>query len=81
MSASAKTQLEALKKLVHAAFHVIDDSEENAQTGVVSIDNKIAAHDLKQMAEALGVLDIFDHDDIEDMFRRLPLIVREAAAK
>lgn len=58
----------ALRALVHAAFHVIDDSEEDAQTGRVSIDNDIAANDLRRMADALNALGIEEHDDIDKVF-------------
>ena len=54
----------ALRKLVHAAFHLMDDSEE-FEDGRLSIDCEISQHDLREMYDALDELEINDHDDID----------------
>lgn len=54
----------AVRDIVHAAFHLLDDSEEG-EGGVLSIDNDIAAIDLRKMHDALDRLEINACEDID----------------
>lgn len=73
------TRSESLRKLIHAAFHLMDDSETDAQTEVVSIDNEIAADDLKEMGLALDELGIYSHEDIDELLASHDALLADAA--
>jgi len=63
----------ALRKLLHAAFHVADDCEENAQTGAVTyLGGADGTNDLKELGEALYELGIEDgHEDVDTFLAHL----------
>lgn len=63
-----KAKCESLRKLIHAAFHLIDDSETDSRTNAISVDNEIAANSLKEILDALDELGIDDHEDVERHF-------------
>lgn len=58
------TQAAALKELIHAAFHILDDAEE-IMPGKYKIDADIAAPWIDDLGVALDALDINEHDDID----------------
>jgi hypothetical protein len=63
----APTRGEQLYKLLHAAFHVADDCEENAQTGAVTyLGGAKGTNDLGDMGTAFHDLGLESHEDIRE---------------
>lgn len=61
----------AIRKLVHAAFHIMDDSTEY-DSGRWRNCSDISQRDLKRMNEALDELGIESHEDIDRVFGAAP---------
>lgn len=54
-----------VRAIIHAAFHLVDDAEEDAQTGAVTVDESLASPRLREISAALYLLGIESCEDIE----------------
>ena len=62
----------SFRKLLHAAFHLMDDSEEGPD-GMLSIDCEIGQRDLLALNEALDELGVDSHEDIDRVMAAAPV--------
>ena len=63
---------EGWRELLHAAFHLIDESCTNAQTGAINVNNAIAHGNLQEISNALDHLGCNDHEDIDRIASAAP---------
>lgn len=60
----------AILNILHAAFHLIDDSEDTGD-GTYEIDNDISKRDIKVIADALDILGIETHEDLDKAYLKI----------
>jgi hypothetical protein len=58
---------EQLRKLLHALFHLLDDSETDAQTGAISIDAEISQRPLRELMEIADEIELTSHEDVDEL--------------
>lgn len=62
---SSKPSNRLLANIVHAVLHILDDSEENAQTGIVTLE--ISKDDWTELNRVIDLISDDPHESLHDL--------------